>query len=142
MIVKRVCLFCGVRAKNLEEHYRAQHRKSENNWRRICDEMESMTPEQQRQVVRDMAPEDVDAFRLWWIHEDEQMLGDVIRAQEIYETVHNATNILLAHGLDTPGRTVEDVLPLLSPEERAVVAESERIYNAMEADEQLRISYG
>ena len=48
---------------------------------------------------------------------------------EEYAVTHAATNILLAHGLDTPGNTVGDILTLLNPEEREVVAKAERIYN-------------
>ena len=91
----------------------------ENHFRRIVrlPKSEFMTE------VDNMTPEERHVFDLWLKHEDDQRHAKVVQAYEDSETWHRVSEILLAHGFGTPGKeTFRDIVPLLSPEDRAIVA--------------------
>jgi hypothetical protein len=91
----------------------------ENHFRRIVrlPKSEFMTE------VDNMTPEERHVFDLWLKHEDDQRHAKVVQTLENYDEFHKAVESLLAHGFGLPGKDMfRDIVPLLSPEDRAIVA--------------------
>ena len=80
--------------------------------------------------LENLNPEKKAEIALIMKHLDEQFAAEVATAAEQYGIVHRARLTLEAHGLGSPGlETVANVLPLLSPEDRAVVDQAGELWD-------------
>ena len=75
-----------------------------------------------------MAEEEKHAFRMWTIHTRDQLSGEAAHAQRESDIYARSMEILRAKGLGTPGTTINDVLPLLTSEERSIIDQAQQIY--------------
>ena len=76
-----------------------------------------------------MANEEKGAYMLWLKHKQDQMEGEVLRAEGERDTFFEALEILKRNGMGTPGReTVGDVLPFVTADERAVLDRAGQAY--------------